>query len=141
MLLKNAQSLHYLPCKVECVCDGEEARPCTHPARVATFFEPVMRKAEKDSDGRTTGVVGERYTATFRGRPLSGISMKVPAGYIGRVLTESRQKTTDEVIVDCGTPSTNNWECSELPLIWTPEMWPPLYSGNFEMSQNDFLLK
>ena len=21
---------------------------------------------------------------------------------------------------------------SELPLIWTPEMWPPLYSGHFE---------
>ena len=25
---------------------------------------------------------------------------------------------------------------SELPLIWTPEMWPPLYSGHFEKSQN-----
>ena len=25
---------------------------------------------------------------------------------------------------------------SELTLIWTPEMWPPLYSGHFEKSQN-----
>ncbi len=25
---------------------------------------------------------------------------------------------------------------SELPLIWTPEMWPPLYSGHFKMSQS-----
>ena len=23
---------------------------------------------------------------------------------------------------------------SELPLIWTPEMWPPLYSDHFERS-------
>ncbi len=25
---------------------------------------------------------------------------------------------------------------SELPLIWTPEMRPPLYSGHFKMSQS-----
>ena len=25
---------------------------------------------------------------------------------------------------------------SELPLIRTPEMWPPLYSGHFETSQS-----
>ncbi len=29
-----------------------------------------------------------------------------------------------------------SWYYSELPLIWTPEMRPPLYSGHFKMSQS-----
>ncbi len=95
---EEAVSLHYLPCKVECVCDGkEDARPCTHPAKVDTFFDPVMRKAEGGGAGGAAGGVGESYSATFRGRPLEGVLMKVPEGYTGKVLCESGRRTTDEV--------------------------------------------
>ena len=38
---------------------------------------------------------------------------------------------TDDVGVAGGK---NQGTYSEIPLIWTPEMWPPLYSGHFEKS-------
>ena len=72
------------------VCDGEEATPCTHPARVATYFEPVVRMAGKDGDGKTCRGVGERLSATFRGRPLSGVSIKVMSD--GRVIDRIQEK-------------------------------------------------
>ena len=32
--------------------------------------------------------------------------------------------------------SRADYSASELPLIRTPEMWPPLYSGHFENAQS-----
>ena len=33
---------------------------------------------------------------------------------------------------------SHNRQYSELPLIWTPEMWPPLYSDQYGKSRNTF---
>ena len=82
-------SLHLLPCTVQCTCDVEEDRDCTHPAKVDKYFDPVIRSNGTKED-RDLG-----YSATFRGRPLQGALMEVPGGYTGQVLSDSHQKDKD----------------------------------------------
>jgi hypothetical protein len=76
--------LHLLPCKIGCTCDKEENKACKHPAKVDTFFEPVIRKTSEKESG--VGRLGDGYSATFRGRPLRGVVMDVADGYTGEVL-------------------------------------------------------
>ena len=83
-------TVHLMPCKIKCTCDQEEGKElCRHPANVDTFLDPVIRKIAPEGS-RDNGVecLDEGYSATFRGRPLSGRLVTVPDGYMGRVLSK-----------------------------------------------------
>lgn len=80
-------SIHLLPCKIQCTCDKEENKLCRHPAKVDTFFDPVVRKTPTKENG--VGCLGDGYSATFRGRPLRGVLVNIAEGYAGQVLRKS----------------------------------------------------
>ena len=91
-----SSSVHLLPCKVE--CEGVDG---CGPAGVDTYFTPVIR--ETDETAKLTvakedrGDMNQVYTATFRGRRLKGVKVKVPEGFSGCVLKEPNQSHGDEV--------------------------------------------
>lgn len=89
---------HFLPCKVKCTCDGE-SKFCNHPAKVDVYFDPVIRTTKSNKSVMKDGVMslGERCSATFRGRPLQGVLMSVPEGFTGQILQECGRNPTDEV--------------------------------------------
>ena len=82
---KNDLSMHLLPCRVDYVVEGDSG---CGSARVSSFFDPVVRDTND-----TVSVSGEKvplYGATFRGRMLRGVELKVPDGYQGVVLREEK---------------------------------------------------
>lgn len=93
-------STHLLPCKVKCVCDGEEEVTCSHPAKVDEFFDPVIRTVGSEGEETRTRALGEEYSATFRGRPLRGVLVKIPDGFTGQVLHEHGAASFTEEVKD-----------------------------------------
>ncbi|KAG9509973.1 Notchless protein-like 1, partial [Fragariocoptes setiger] len=66
---------HLIPCKIDSDCET---------AKVSTYFSPTIRS---DSTPNTS----EQFkTASFRGRPLQGRSVKLPNGYVGSILASPR---------------------------------------------------
>lgn len=77
-------SLHLLPCKIECTCDASKESLCTHPAKVDVYLEPVIKRKVEN---RSTV-----YSASFRGRPLQGVSVKIPEGFTGQILFKEQNQ-------------------------------------------------
>lgn len=96
-------SLHYLPCKVECDCEGDTSKDASsgrgrRPAEVDCYFEPVIREGSGTIRlGRESSQV---LTATFRGRPLKGVEISVPEGYRGVVLREQGTVSHDSQVLE-----------------------------------------
>lgn len=72
---KECNQMHLLPCRVE----------YNGTAEVAKYFHSSVRDDEN-----------EQLTASFRGRPLNGQALRLPAGYTGFVLKESRRPFVEE---------------------------------------------
>ena len=95
-------SLHYLPCKVECDCEGDTSKDASsergrRPAEVECYFEPVIREGSGTIRlGRESSQV---FTATFRGRPLKGVEISIPEGYRGVVLREQGTVSHDSQVI------------------------------------------
>lgn len=98
----STESLHYLPCKVECGVDGDAGQVTTsergrRPAEVDCYFEPVIREGSGSPHvGRDSPQV---LTATFRGRLLKGVEVNVPDGYRGVVLQEHGTVSHDSQVI------------------------------------------
>ncbi|XP_025158584.1 ribonuclease H2 subunit C isoform X3 [Harpegnathos saltator] len=63
-----------MPCKIH----GDES------AKVSSFFKPYMRKVDE-----------EYYECSFRGYPLQGKKITVPAGYKGMIFMENKKTDTE----------------------------------------------
>lgn len=106
-------SLHYLPCKVECDCEGDTSKDPSsergrRPAEVDCFFEPVIR--EGSGTIRMGAESSTVLTATFRGRLLKGAEISVPEGYGGVVLREQGTVSHDSQVLK-ETLMTLRWVC------------------------------
>ncbi|XP_032681238.1 ribonuclease H2 subunit C [Odontomachus brunneus] len=66
--------LHLMPCKIH----GDES------AKVSSFFKPYIRKVDE-----------EHYECSFRGYPLQGKKVTVPAGYKGMTFVENKKTDTE----------------------------------------------
>ncbi|XP_011136058.1 ribonuclease H2 subunit C isoform X1 [Harpegnathos saltator] len=66
--------VHLMPCKIH----GDES------AKVSSFFKPYMRKVDE-----------EYYECSFRGYPLQGKKITVPAGYKGMIFMENKKTDTE----------------------------------------------
>jgi len=62
--------LHFMPCKIH----GDEA------ANVSSYFKPYIHKVDEGY-----------YNCSFRGYPLQGRKVTVPAGYKGMMFTENKK--------------------------------------------------
>ena len=92
--------MHLLPCTIQCTCRDRDNKDCKHPAKVDEFFEPVIRKGCAEEGENET--LGDIYTGSFRGRPLKGVLVKVPDGYVGQILKKNcngRAAFPEEVIL------------------------------------------
>lgn len=98
----SAVALHYLPCKVECDCEGDTSKDPSsergrRPADVDCYFEPVIREGSGTIRmGRESSQV---LSATFRGRSLKGVEISVPQGYRGVVLREQGTVSHDSQVI------------------------------------------
>ena len=98
----SAVTLHYLPCQVECDCEGDTSKDPSsergrRPADVDCYFEPVIREGSGTIRmGRESSQV---LSATFRGRPLKGVEISVPQGYRGVVLREQGTVSHDSQVI------------------------------------------
>lgn len=97
-------TLHYLPCKVETDCEGDNPKDPSserrgrRPAEVDSYFEPVIR--EGSGTIRMGTESSQVLTATFRGRPLKGVEISVPEGYRGVVLREQGTVSHDSQVLN-----------------------------------------
>ncbi|XP_020290648.1 ribonuclease H2 subunit C [Pseudomyrmex gracilis] len=66
--------LHLMPCKIH----GDE------PVKVSSFFKPYIHKVDE-----------EHSDCSFRGYPLQGKKIKVPAGYKGVMFIENKKADTE----------------------------------------------
>ncbi|KAK3925149.1 Ribonuclease H2 subunit C [Frankliniella fusca] len=73
---ENQPIIHYMPCEIK--ADG--------PANVSRYFKPIDN--EKDPKFKK---------ASFRGRPLHGEEISLPAGYRGLVVQEAKQPLVENV--------------------------------------------
>ncbi|XP_049884421.1 ribonuclease H2 subunit C [Pectinophora gossypiella] len=69
------QEAHFMPCKIE--EDG--------PAEVRKYFKPYIKE-----DG------SEGLTSTFRGHPLDGTELSLPAGYRAVLVTEAKRPLAEQ---------------------------------------------
>ncbi|KYN15333.1 Ribonuclease H2 subunit C [Trachymyrmex cornetzi] len=67
---RDESELHFMPCKIQ----GDEA------ANVSSFFKPYIRKLDE-----------EYYDCSFRGYPLQGKKITVPAGFRGMMFMENKK--------------------------------------------------
>lgn len=67
---RDGSELHFMPCKIH----GDEA------ANVSSFFKPYVRRVDE-----------EYYECSFRGYPLQGKKVAVPAEYKGMIFMENKK--------------------------------------------------
>ena len=94
-------SVHLLPCRVECDGVRDEVGEGCGPAKVDTYFAPVIRESNERIRLSTTASKDEElspvYSATFRGRRLKGVKVNTPNGFVGCILKETNPSHGDEV--------------------------------------------
>jgi len=95
---RDEPKLHLMPCKIY----GDEA------ANVSSFFKPYIRKTDE-----------ECYDCSFRGYPLQGKKIIVPAGYKGMMFMENKKadtKTKERNLYCTGTFSQfTYWNYDRIP--------------------------
>ena len=93
----NLSSVHLLPCTIPCSCSGNRDGPyCSHPAKVDEYFDPIIIRNGEEQPKGDASLDGGDYNATFRGRPLKGVSLQLPRGYGGKILCESQNNISME---------------------------------------------
>ncbi|XP_071578590.1 ribonuclease H2 subunit C [Temnothorax nylanderi] len=73
-LVDRDAELHFMPCKIH----GDET------ANVSSYFKPYIRRIDEGY-----------YDCSFRGYPLQGRKVDVPAGYRGMMFTEAKKADTE----------------------------------------------
>lgn len=96
-LAKQEESeLHLVPCKIH----GDET------ANVSSYFKPYIRRVDE-----------EYYDCSFRGYPLQGKKVIVPAGYKGMIFMENKKAENESRNLYCtGTFSRfTYWNYDRIP--------------------------
>lgn len=113
------QQIHLLPCKI---------RPRTSTKKSQTFSAPVDKYfrpytiADDVAEKNDSVIGGKLWHASLRGKPLTGVQLGMPDGYVGlfcRKTDETDQEGNADLIADqsnrCVTQQLMYWNWDRVP--------------------------
>lgn len=107
---------HLMPCKIE--------DDLGKLAKTREYFVPTIRKLETNCDEIKESKRPADYVntpedpillASFRGRPLHGRAVKVPAGFHGHVITKDTKNSANKAMSHMHFREFTYWNWDELP--------------------------
>lgn len=86
--VENSQVIHLLPCKIHPPKTIADNPTITGP--VDRYFHPYVKPARSTADQNADTAV---WHASLRGKPLTGVKLDMPEGYVGLLCNRSSGKT------------------------------------------------
>lgn len=113
------QQIHLLPCKIRPRKSTKKSQTFTAP--VDKYFRPYSKVG--DITKKNDSVNGDKlWHASLRGKPLTGVQLGMPEGYVGlfcRKSDESDQEGNTDLIADQGNGSVSHqfmyWNWDRVP--------------------------
>lgn len=115
------QSIHLLPCKIRPRKSTKKNQTFTAP--VDKYFCPYSKDVSNDVTDKNDLVIGGKlWHASLRGKPLTGIQLGMPDGYVGlfcRKADETDQEGNADLIADqsngCVAQQLMYWNWDRVP--------------------------
>jgi len=119
------QAVHLLPCKIHTRKPGDDHQTLTAP--VDRYFCPYTKAATDDE--------AALWHASLRGKPLTGVKLAVPDGYVGVLCVGGEDEGSRNVVDDTTTKATESiaGEVTQQLMYWNwdrvPSREDPLLSA------------
>lgn len=89
--VENQQAIHLLPCKIHPRKSTADNQTLIGP--VDQYFHPYVNPPRSTSDQNADTAL---WYASLRGKPLTGVNLDMPEGYVGLLCNRSSGKTENE---------------------------------------------